>query len=101
MGRDQVAQPPPGLGEHQVTGSVPDRIVDGGEPVQVHEDRAGLVWRLGSLAVPGQHLLGPFLKIRAIRQAPQPLAEGPGGYLAPQPPPIPALPPPSPPPLPA
>ena len=45
VSRHQPAQPPAGLRQHQVPGTVADRVVDGGEAVQVDEDRPGLLGR--------------------------------------------------------
>src|SRR5260370_234417 len=57
--RDGGTQPPGGLGQHQVAGAVPDRVVDRGEAVQVEKDDADPAgWRGGP-----QYVAGPPLRL--------------------------------------
>ena len=77
MHRDDRAQPPGRLGQHQVAGSVPDRVVDRGEAVQIEEDNADPAGRRG---IP-QRVPGPLLDVGTVRQAGQPVVEGQVGDL--------------------
>ena len=91
VSRHQPAQPAASLRQHQVPGTVADRVVDGGEAVQVDEDGAGLtevspdrqVGRsTGSyrILLP-QQVLRPLLQVRPVRQAGQAVMEGEVGDL--------------------
>ena len=70
--RDDGAQPPGGLRQHEVTRAVADRVVDRGEAVQVEEDDAGPPGHRGVT----QHVPGALLDVRAVRQPGQPVVEG-------------------------
>ena len=70
--RDDGAQPPGRLGQHEVTRAVADRVVDRGEAVQVQEDDAGPGGHRGV----AQHVTGAFLDVGPVGQAGQAVVEG-------------------------